>query len=41
MPGNTYGKEAEYNLRLNIGCSRTKIKDGLERLKLAIDKLKK
>ena len=41
MPGNTYGKEAEYNLRLNIGCSRTKVKDGLERLKLAIEELKK
>ena len=31
MPGNTYGKEGEYYLRLNIGCPE--LEDGLNRIK--------
>lgn len=39
MPGITYGKEGEYFLRLNIGCPRAKVEDGLNRIKLAVNSL--
>lgn len=41
MPGNTYGKEGEYYLRLNIGCPRKKVEDGLNRIKISLENLKK
>ncbi|MEF2600903.1 MAG: aminotransferase class I/II-fold pyridoxal phosphate-dependent enzyme, partial [Fusobacterium mortiferum] len=41
MPGVTYGEEGKNYLRLNIGCPREKVKDGLSRLKLAVESFKK
>lgn len=40
MPGNTYGKEGENFLRLNVACSREKLKEGLFRLKKTCDYIK-
>lgn len=37
MPGLTYGKDGEFYLRLNVGCSIKKVEDGLNRIKLAVD----
>ncbi len=39
MPGATYGTTGEHFLRLNLGCSQTKLLDGLSRLKKAVDYL--
>lgn len=39
MPGATYGTNSENFLRLNLGCSQTKLLDGLQRLKKAINHL--
>lgn len=41
MPGVTYGVEGEKFLRFNIGCSREKVKEGLLRMELAVDSLRK
>lgn len=38
MRGDTYGKVGARHLRLNIGCPREKLKEGLERLKMTIRK---
>ena len=38
--GNTFGKEGEGFMRLNVGCPRSTLKQALEQLKTAIDKLK-
>lgn len=40
MPGSTYGTGGEYYLRLNVGCSRKKMLEGLQRLKYTVDKIK-
>lgn len=40
MPGNTYGATGENFIRMNIGCPREKLIDGLQRLKLAVEHLK-
>ena len=37
MDGKTYGKTGESFLRLNVGCAREKLEDGLNRLKMAYD----
>lgn len=37
MPGLTYGEEGRYFLRLNVGCSIKKVKDGLERLRRTVE----
>lgn len=37
MPGKAYGDE-NY-LRMNLGCPRGKLMEGLERMKRALDKL--
>lgn len=39
MDGQVYGQEGRNFLRLNIGCSRAKVKDGLERLLKSIQSL--
>ncbi|QSR13020.1 MalY/PatB family protein [Lactococcus sp. LG606] len=39
MDGEVYGQEGRNFLRLNIGCSRSKVKDGLERLLKSIQAL--
>ena len=39
MDGEVYGQEGRNFLRLNIGCSRAKVKDGLERLLKSIQAL--
>lgn len=39
MDGRVYGGNGEYFLRLNVGCPRSKIIDGLNRLKKSIDSL--
>lgn len=41
MPGLTYGEEGRYFLRLNVGCSIKKVKDGLERLRKTVEYIKK
>ena len=38
--GTTFGKEGEGFMRLNVGCPRSTLKQALEQLKAAIDKLK-
>ena len=38
--GTTFGKEGEGFMRLNVGCPRSTLKQALEQLKTAIDKLK-
>ena len=38
--GNTFGKEGDGFMRLNVGCPRSTLKQALEQLKTAIDKLK-
>lgn len=40
MDGSVYGEEGQNFLRMNLGCSREKILDGLERLTKAIEYLK-
>lgn len=40
MPGNTYGTAGENFIRMNVGCPREKLIDGLQRLKLAVNQLK-
>ncbi|MBO0470099.1 pyridoxal phosphate-dependent aminotransferase [Enterococcus sp. DIV0242_7C1] len=40
MDGSTYGESEKKFLRLNIGCSKEKLLDGLKRLKVSIDYLK-
>lgn len=39
MPGATYGTTGEHFLRLNLGCSQTKLLDGLSRLNKAVNYL--
>ena len=39
MPGVTYGLNNESYLRLNAGCSRSKLEEGLKRFKIAVDYL--
>lgn len=41
MPGNIYGEEGEKYLRLNVGCPRKKVEEGLLRLKLAVESFRK
>lgn len=41
MPGLTYGEAGRFFLRLNVGCSLEKVKDGLSRMKIAVDSLKR
>lgn len=41
MPGSTYGAQGKGFLRLNVGCPRSKVDDGLDRLIAAIDALRK
>lgn len=41
MPGKTYGSGGENYIRLNVACSRAKVEEGLKRLKLSVDKIKK
>lgn len=38
--GRPYGKEADKFFRLNIGTQRSRLEEGLKRIKLAVDKLK-
>lgn len=40
MNGSIYGEDGPAFLRMNLGCSKEKVLDGLERLKRAIDYLK-
>lgn len=40
MPGNTYGEEGEYFIRLNVACSIQKVQDGLSRIKKTVDFIK-
>lgn len=40
MPGSAYGECAEYYLRFNVGCSIDKVKDGLNRIKHAVEYIK-
>ncbi|WP_051932645.1 hypothetical protein [Carnobacterium inhibens] len=40
MEGSIYGEEGQYFLRMNLGCSSEKLKDGLEWLKNSVDQLK-
>lgn len=40
MNGAVYGGDGEKFLRFNVGCPRSKLKDGLDRLKSSIDYLK-
>ena len=37
MKGETYGANGEKYLRLNCGCPRAKLEDGLQRFKKAMD----
>lgn len=39
MPGYTYGPHGNGYLRLNVGCPRSKLDDGLDRLIAAIESL--
>lgn len=39
MKGETYGANGEKYLRMNLGCSRSKIEEGLKRVKKAMDAL--
>jgi cystathionine beta-lyase len=39
MPGETYGEAGKGFIRMNIGCPKSKLIDGLNRLKKAIDYL--
>ncbi|NRU22088.1 aminotransferase class I/II-fold pyridoxal phosphate-dependent enzyme [Clostridium beijerinckii] len=39
MKGETYGKNGVKYLRMNLGCSRSKVEDGLKRFKKAMDYL--
>lgn len=39
MSGETYGGNGNHFLRLNVGCPRTKVQEGLNRLKSAVDYL--
>ncbi|WP_278046751.1 hypothetical protein [Clostridium beijerinckii] len=39
MKGETYGKNGAKYLRMNLGCSRSKVEDGLKRFKKAMDYL--
>lgn len=41
MKGTIYGGDGDHHLRLNVGCPRTKLVDGLERLNKSIIFLKK
>lgn len=41
MDGKVYGGNGDKFLRLNIGCPKEKIEDGLKRLKYSIDLAKK
>lgn len=41
MKGSTYGQVGTNYLRLNVGCSRAKLEDGLSRFKKAMDSLAK
>ncbi|MGL5417655.1 MAG: MalY/PatB family protein [Clostridium sp.] len=41
MPGKTYGVEGEHFIRLNVGCSREKLEEGLKRLLEAYKYIKK
>lgn len=36
MPGITYGEEGEFYIRLNVGCSKEKVEEGLKRIKVSI-----
>ncbi|MER2002156.1 MAG: beta-cystathionase, partial [Carnobacterium inhibens] len=40
MDGSIYGVQGKDFLRMNIGCPRKKVMDGLEGLKKAVDYLK-
>lgn len=40
MPGSTYGPEGQGFLRLNVGCPRSKVEDGVGRLIAAINTLR-
>lgn len=39
MPGATYGEDGKNYLRLNVGCPRKKVEDGLSRIKKALENL--
>ncbi|MEH6943247.1 MalY/PatB family protein [Bacillus sp. JJ722] len=39
MPGETYGEDAKGYIRMNIGCPRDKVEEGLRRLKKSIEYL--
>ncbi|MCD7840817.1 MAG: PatB family C-S lyase [Erysipelotrichaceae bacterium] len=39
MKGETYGENGTKFLRMNLGCPRSKVQDGLNRLKIAMDAL--
>ena len=39
MPGETYGDSGEGFIRMNVGCPHSKVVEGLQRLKIAIDYL--
>jgi len=41
MSGATYGLNSENYLRLNVGCPRSKLEEGLRRFKIAVEHLKK
>lgn len=41
MPGETYGEAGLGFLRMNVGCPRVKVLEGLKRLKKAVDELKR
>ncbi len=37
MDGQTYGGNGQHFLRYNVGCPKSKVLEGLERLKLSIE----
>lgn len=41
MPGSTYDPDHDQFIRFNVGCSREKLLEGLQRLKRAVDYLEK
>ncbi|WP_042349741.1 MalY/PatB family protein [Bacillus massiliigorillae] len=39
MPGETYGEDAKGYIRMNVGCPREKVEEGLRRFKMGIEYL--
>jgi len=41
MPGSVYGANTSSFLRMNVGCPRSKVLEGLKRMKTAVDQLRR